>query len=76
MVYQAYKSLLHCIYHLIFTQWNTLCSIKILCVWVADARLTQAFATASITGANYCPDAYYVIMLVVRYLLTQRSSYY
>ena len=27
-------------------------------------RLTQVFAMASVTDANYCPDAYYLIMLV------------
>ena len=41
---------------------------------MVDAKLTWAFATASNTGANYCPDVYYLIMLIVRRLLTQRSS--
>ena len=31
--------------------------INILRAWAADARLTQAFAMASVTGASYCPDA-------------------
>ena len=33
------------------------------------------FATVSLAGINHCPDAYNLIMLVVRYLLTQRNSY-
>ena len=59
LVYQTYKSLQHSIYHLIFAQYNTLYShkINILRAWAADARLTGAFAMASVTGANYCPDA-------------------
>ena len=57
LVYQTYKSLKHSIYHLIFAQHNSLCSINILGVWAADVRLTQAFVMASLTGANYCPDA-------------------
>ena len=31
-------------------------------------RLTQAFTTASVTGANYCPDAEYLIILIVRHI--------
>ena len=31
--------------------------INILRAWAADARLTRAFAMASVTGTNYCPDA-------------------
>ena len=31
--------------------------INILRAWAVDARLTRAFAIASVTGANYCPDA-------------------
>ena len=57
LVYQTYKSLQRSIYNLIFTQYNTLCSINVLRAWAADARLTQAFAMASVTGAYYCLDA-------------------
>ena len=36
-------------------------------------RLTRVFATTSVTGANYCPDTQYLIMLVRR-IFTQRNS--
>ena len=32
-------------------------AVNILRVWAADARLTQAFAMASVTGINYSPGA-------------------
>ena len=33
----------------------------------ADARLTESFTMASITGANYCPDAYKDAAVLVDY---------
>ena len=37
-------------------------------------RLTRVFATANVIGTSCCPDTQYLIMLVVRHLLMQRSS--